>query len=263
MHIEHILQQGSGERNEDYLIMDRGIYGVFDGATSLDGTCFEGGASGGALASSIAGETFLRNHHALVRLGADANESIRERMERCRVDVSRRCGLWSTSAAVVRLTDEGIEWFRTGDAQIVFVGRDGGFTVAGGRDDHDYPTLCMIRDRGRHHPAVHGLIETVRQGMNREYGVLNGEREAEDFFLSGLQPARDVGSVLLFTDGLDIPCETPRRRKDFSDLVDLACTLGLHGLRDHVRGLEAADPDIERYPRFKRHDDMAAIAIHF
>ena len=27
--------------------------------------------------------------------------------------------------------------------------------------------------------------------------------------------------------------------------------------------LAAADPDIERYPRFKRHDDMAAIAIHF
>ena len=103
----------------------------------------------------------------------------------------------------------------------------------------------------------------VRLGMNRDYGVLNGEREAEDFFLTGLEPADDVRAVLLFTDGLDIPCEAPQKRKDFSELVDRHRELGLPGLRDHVRSLEAADPDIERYPRFKRHDDMAAIAIHF
>jgi hypothetical protein len=69
--------------------------------------------------------------------------------------------------------------------------------------------------------------------------------------------------VLLFTYGLDVPCETPQRRKDFSSLVEMHRELGLAGLCDHVRSLEAADPHIERYPRFKRHDDIAAIAIHF
>lgn len=263
MNIEHLLQQGSGERNEDCLVMHQNIFGVFDGATSLDGACYEGGLSGGALASSIAGQTFLRNHHPLPRLAAEANDSIRDRMGRCGIDMSRRCGLWSTSAAVVRLTGKGIEWFRTGDAQVVFVDGDGGFRVAAGRDDHDYPTLKMIAERGRRHPDVQGLIAAVRQGMNRDYGVLNGEREAEDFFLAGLEPAGNVRSVLLFTDGLDVPCETPRRRKDFSCLVAKWREHGLTGLRDHVRSLEAADPDIERYPRFKRHDDIAAIAIHF
>ena len=262
MHIEHVLHQGSGERNEDCLIIDRTIFGVFDGATSLDGACYAGGLSGGAMASAIAGQAFLRNEGPLEGLAARANDSIRERMERCGVDVSRRCGLWSTSAAVVRLTDGGIEWFRTGDAQVVFVGADGGFRVAAGREDHDYPTLSMIRERGRRHPDVQGLIETVRLGMNRDYGVLNGEREAEEFFLAGLEPAGNVSAVLLFTDGLDIPSETPQRRKDFSDLVEKHRELGLPGLCDHVRRLEAADPDIERYPRFKRHDDIAAIAIH-
>lgn len=263
MRIEHVLHQGSGERNEDCLIIDRNIFGVFDGATSLNGACFDGGLSGGAMASAIAGQTFLRNDGPLDGLAAQANDSIRERMGRCGVDLARRCGLWSASAAVVRLADGGIEWFRTGDAQIVFVDADGGFRVAAGRDDHDYPTLSMIRERGRHHADVQRLIETVRLGMNRDYGVLNGEREAEDFFLTGLEPVGNVRAVLLFTDGLDIPSETPRRRKDFSVLVDTHRKLGLSGLRDHVRGLEAADPDIERYPRFKRHDDMAAIAIHF
>ena len=55
----------------------------------------------------------------------------------------------------------------------------------------------------------------------------------------------------------------PRKYKDFSCLVDMACELGLEGLRDHVRSQEAADPDMKRYPRFKKHDDIAAIAIHF
>lgn len=263
MRIEHVLHQGSGERNEDGLIMDRNIFGVFDGATSLDGACFDGGLSGGAMASAIAGRAFLCNDGPLGGLGAQANDSIRERMGRCGVDLSRRCGLWSASAAVVRLTEGGIEWFRTGDAQIVFVDAEGCFRVAAARDDHDYPTLSMIRERGRRHPDVQRLIGTVRLGMNRDYGVLNGEREAEDFFLTGLEPVGNVRSVLLYTDGLDIPCEAPQKRKDFSELVGRHRELGLPGLRDHVRSLEAADPYIERYPRFKRHDDMAAIAIHF
>lgn len=260
--VEHLLEQGSGTRNEDYLIMDGSIFGVFDGATSLGDACFENGASGGALASSIAGQTFLRNHHPLFRLGVEANDAIRAGMKSCQVDLSCRIGLWSTSAAVVRIRDGAIEWFQTGDSQVVFVERDGGFKVAAGIEDHDYPTLCKIRERGRFHPEVLSCIETVREGMNRDYGVLNGEREAMEFFRTGAVPAEKVKSVLLFTDGLNVPCASPGKYRDYSSLVDMACDLGLHGLRDHVRSREAADPDIERYPRFKTHDDIAAVAIH-
>lgn len=263
MHIEHILEQGSGPRNEDRLIMDGSIFGVFDGATSLDGTCFGDGESGGSMASSIAGRTFLRNHQPLLRLGVEANDAIRAGMESRRVDVSSRRGLWSTSAAVVRLRDGVVEWFQTGDCQVVFMDGDGGFRVPAAREDHDYPTLCTIRERGRFHPEVQALIETVREGMNRDYGVLNGEREAVGFFRAGAEPVGGVKSVLLFTDGLDVPCASPARRKDYSCLVGMAREFGLQGLRDHVRGREAADPDIELYPRFKKHDDIAAIAIHF
>ncbi|GAB6112333.1 protein phosphatase 2C domain-containing protein [Desulfomicrobium salsuginis] len=263
MHIEHILEQGSGPRNEDCLIMDGSIFGVFDGATSLDGACFGDGESGGFMASTIAGRTFLRNHQPLLRLGVEANDAIRGGMESRRVDVSRRRSLWSTSAAVVRLRDGVVEWFQTGDCQVVFMDGDGGFRLPAAREDHDYPTLCTIRERGRFHPEVQALIETVREGMNRDYGVLNGEREAVGFFRAGAEPVGGVKSVLLFTDGLDVPCTSPARRKDYSCLVGMARELGLQGLRDHVRGREAADPDIELYPRFKKHDDIAAIAIHF
>ena len=125
------------------------VFGVFDGATSLDGACFGDGESGGALASSIAGRTFLRNHHPLLRLGVEANDAIRAGMESCRVDVLRRRGLWSASAAVVRLRDGAVEWFQTGDCQVVFIDGDGGFRMPAAREDHDYPTLRVIRERGR------------------------------------------------------------------------------------------------------------------
>jgi serine/threonine protein phosphatase PrpC len=261
--VEHILEQGSGARNEDYLIMDHNIFGVFDGATSLTDACFEGGQSGGCMASSIAGQVFLRNHHPLIRLGTEANDSIRTHMEQHQVDLSQRCGLWSTSAAVVRLKNGKIEWFQTGDSQVVFIDRNGGFKIAARREDHDFPTLSKIKEKGRHHPEVRKLVETVRLDMNRRYGVLNGEKGAENFFRTGVEPCRDIKTVLLFTDGLDVPCQTPAKYKDFSCLVNMACELGLDGLRDHVRCQEAADPDMALYPRFKKHDDIAAIAIHF
>jgi serine/threonine protein phosphatase PrpC len=261
--IEQILEQGSGAQNEDYLISDNDVFGVFDGATSLDGALFDGGRSGGALASSIAGQTFLDCRQPLPGLGSLANDSIRTQMELCGVDFSRRCGLWSTSAAVVRLRDGAIEWFQTGDSQVVFIGRDGGYKVAARREDHDFQTLSMIREKGRHHPEVRKLVETVRQDMNRSYGVLNGEREAEGFFRTGVEEVCNIKTVLLFTDGLDVPCPVPQKYKDFSCLIRMSRELGLEGLRDHVRGQEASDPDMKAFPRFKTHDDIAAIAIHF
>ena len=261
--IEHILEQGSGARNEDCLIMDGAVFGVFDGATSLGGAPLPDGASGGALASAIAGRTFLRNGHPLHSLGIQANEAIRTGMESRGVDITQRLGLWSSSAAVVRLREGVMEWFVTGDCQVVFVDRDGRYRVAAEREDHDYPTLCMIRERGRFHPEVTAMIEAVREGMNRDYGVLNGERAAADFFRTGMEPLDNVKSVLVFTDGLSIPCTSPGRYRDYSCLMDMAGSCSLRGLRNHVRVREASDPDIERYPRFKKHDDIAAIALHF
>lgn len=263
MKLEQILEQGSGPRNEDCLIAGSDVFGVFDGATSLDGTLFDGSKSGGAMASAIAGEAFLSGCQSLSSSGVRANDSIRARMELCGVDLSRRCGLWSTSAAVVRLKGDVVEWFQTGDARIVFIGRDGGYTVPARREDHDFPTLSLIREKGRHHPEVQKLLETIRRDMNRSYGVLNGEREAIGFFRTGAQEVRTIKTALLFTDGLDIPCPIPQRHKDFSCLVRMSRELGLEGLRDHVREREASDPDMREFPRFKTHDDIAAIAIHF
>ena len=263
MHVEQVFEQGSGAFNEDCLIAERDLFGVFDGATSLDQAVYDGGKSGGAMASTLAGEAFRMNRDLLINSGLRANDSIRKQMDLYGVDVSKRCSLWSSSAAVVRVTTTRVEWFQTGDSQIIFIGRDGGYKVAARRQDHDYLTLSMIREKGRSHPDVGQLTRSIREDMNRSYGVLNGEPEAQKFFCTGTEEITHIKTILLFTDGLDIPCSVPQQYKDFSCLVRLSCSRGLSGLRDYVRSQEALDPDMKIFPRFKKHDDIAAIALHF
>ena len=84
MNMEYIFEQGSGIHNEDYLITHEQTFGVFDGATSLSSASLDSGKSGGAMASTIAGQTFLGASQTLVRLGIMANKigraSCRERV---------------------------------------------------------------------------------------------------------------------------------------------------------------------------------------
>jgi hypothetical protein len=97
--------------------------------------------------------------------------------------------------------------------------------------------------------------------MNRSYGVLNGEKEAEQFLRSGIEPLENVKQILLFTDGLHIPDKIPQKKKNFDCLVEYYLSCGLTGLKDYVRELEKMDPECKIYPRFKCHDDIAAISI--
>jgi hypothetical protein len=97
--------------------------------------------------------------------------------------------------------------------------------------------------------------------MNITYGVLNGEKTAEAFLSQGEEPLDRVAHVLIFTDGLSIPRPEPGPRKDFTGLVKTYLKLGLEGLKQMIRTQEEKDPHCLICPRFKCHDDIAAIAV--
>ena len=99
--------------------------------------------------------------------------------------------------------------------------------------------------------------------MNICYGVLNGEPDAVHFLRYGRESLDDVQAVLLFTDGLFLPKEDPHQLDDWSQFVDLYQSGGLSAIHREVRALEQLDPGCRLYPRFKTHDDIAAIAITF
>ncbi len=289
MKIHHILERGTARINEDCLVIEDNIFGVFDGATSLDRQTFEQGKTGGMIASQTARSVFRKNHYPLGQLARKANQEIMNQMIRHGVDISRKESLWSTSAAVVRVKERVLEWVRTGDAVILLVYEDGSHRVLADREDHDHETLTLWKDmvedrigtdpagpgrtgsgtgdRDRALPPIHqalaGQIQKVRSGMNITYGVLNGEKEAEPFLYQGTESLDRVRDVLLFTDGLSLPRETPEKKRDFTSLVKDYLLLGLEGLKTKIREKEKKDPFCLAFPRFKCHDDIAAIAITF
>lgn len=262
--VEHILEQGSAQYNEDCLVIEKNLFGVFDGASSLDNALFDNGRTGGMIAAGTARDEFSKNHFPLEKLGVKANQAILSKMLAHKLDISCRHRLWSTSAAVVRVKNKTLEWLQTGDAQIILVYRDTTFKVLADRKDHDYATLTQLKQDNfcRLSPSFKNQLKRVRAGMNKHYGVFNGDDNAMEFTLGGFEDLSSVATILLFTDGLCLPQADPAPQKTYKELVRIFLEKGLEGLKDHVRQIESQDPDIRVFPRFKRHDDIAAIALH-
>lgn len=274
--VEHILEKGSGRLNEDSLVMGENIFGVFDGATSLittpepdksrsDKAQSPAKETGGYLAATTAKNVFSKNHYPLDNLGRTANTAILEKMKAHGVNLNRPEQIWSTSAAVVRIKNNELEWFQTGDSYILLIHEDGSHKVLVDQDDHDFETLTLLKtqeNKTLSNPILNRQILKVRSNMNKTYGVLNGDPRAKEFFVSGITSLKGVSSVLLFTDGLNIPSPAPERQKDFTDLARTFQNLGLNRLHGQIRKMESKDPDRKQFPRFKCHDDIAAIAIH-
>jgi len=264
--VDTLLEQGSGSINEDILLQAGNLYGVFDGATSLEKSRDALGKTGGLLAAETAAKIFSRNGGTLYRLAERANSGIRELMEAKGVDLSRRQHLWSTSGVVVRIDSEGIEWIQIGDSQALLLYADGSYRLLADPIDHDQETLLLWKELG---PNVTGTIQEsladqilkVRKGMNIHYGVLNGEPQARDFFRHGRVPLTGVTDIILYTDGFFLPRSNPDLPEDLETFVRLYRQGGLKLIHRQVRELQKEDPRCLTYPRFKTHDDIAAIAL--
>ncbi|WP_300668758.1 protein phosphatase 2C domain-containing protein [Desulfoluna sp.] len=265
---QSIHEQGTGVMNEDALLISGNLFGVFDGATSLDKTTFAHGETGGYLAATIAEEMFHSNDASLFELADKANTAILREMVSKGVDVKKKEHLWSTSAAVGRVEDGMFDWVQSGDSLILVIYEDHTHELLVQDFDHDLETLKLWKETaatrsGSILDELNVQIRKVRAGMNITYGVINGEETALDFLNHGSLNLTGVAHILMFTDGLFIPREDPEAESNFKELVSLYLAGGLEGVRDHVRSLEKTDPGCRKYPRFKSHDDIAAIALSF
>ncbi|MFH1139690.1 MAG: protein phosphatase 2C domain-containing protein [Pseudomonadota bacterium] len=266
MHVDLIFEQGSGQINEDFHCRNENLFGVFDGATSLTSARYTNNLTGGFLAAALAGQTFRANNDSLINLAKKANRAIRRAMVENGVDLRDKGGLWCTSAAVVRLLKDSLEWVQIGDCLLMVIYDDGRHELLMDNFDHDLETLKLWKARSRNtndgiFTALAEKIMETRANQNVTYGVLNGEEEALPFLKFGRESLRRVRHVLLFTDGLFVPKSELEERGDFSLLATLFLEGGLARIRDAIRAMERSDVDCRRYPRFKTHDDIAAFAI--
>lgn len=264
--VQSVHKQGSGTVNEDVLLISDTVYGVFDGATSLGVDRTMNGNTGGYLAARISAESFQHDTRDLLTAATKANSRIGKAWSEAGQDSGGKTTLWSTSLAVIKVRDDVVEYCQSGDSVILFLMRDGGFHCVGGDADIDSETLHMWKNMEWNegitiYEALADQISKVRQGMNRQYGVLNGEPEAMAFLKSGELESEHIEQILLFTDGLTLPREEPCEEYDWQRFVDLYKDAGLYGLHDHIRKLQESDPHCRLYPRFKQYDDVAALAL--
>ncbi|MFZ5954817.1 MAG: protein phosphatase 2C domain-containing protein [Nanoarchaeota archaeon] len=265
--INYIHDKGSCNINEDSYLIGDNIFGVFDGATSLAEYVDDNSRTGGLLASTIAKKTFEKNDQSLKDLAIRANERIKEKMISNGIDINKKINMWSTSAAVVKLTKDSIDWLQIGDSLILVIFQDNSYQLLVQDYDHDQETLAMWRSLTQKRvknirDKLKPQFVKVRNGMNINYGILNGENKMLNFLNRGSFKLKDVKHIVLFTDGLFIPKEN-LKHNNFNKFVNIFLKGGIEEVKDYVRNLENQDPDCHRYPRFKQHDDIAAISLTF
>jgi serine/threonine protein phosphatase PrpC len=263
--IECAFQAGGENPSEDRLVCRGDLFGVFDGSSSLVPDLYEG-RTGAWWASNLACSEFAKNNAPLSRLGERANERLRTAMMAKGVACEDQLACWSTSAAVLKIDGEMLEWLQIGDCQILAIERSGGYRLLTDYLNHDRATLKQLRrfheqEVDDPHTALKPYVEQVRKRMNRDYGAMNGDSRALSFFNSGRCRLEGVAHLVLLTDGLLPPSETPEGGHDFGRLVDLYLRGGLEFVKKQVRFIERTDPECRLYPRFKKHDDIAAIAL--
>ena len=261
-----MLEQGSGVFNEDALLLQENLFGVFDGASSLKGELYRG-KSGAWWAAHLARAAFAGNDDELAGLAERDNQAIAKGMVVSGVDLAERLQLWSTSAAAVRVQGETLDYVQIGDALILCIFEDGRFSLPAPFYSHDRAIFEQWELLVRHgfkniRELLAPQIERVRLRMNRQFGVLNGENEMHGFLQTGKLSTSGLQHLLIFTDGLHLPADSVGG-VDFAGMVECYLKRGLSGLHRAVRGIERTDPECRRFPRFKMHDDIAAVALSF
>lgn len=269
--VSTLLEQGSGEINEDVVLAGtNATYGVFDGATSLVNKRFGSNLTGGRIAAQTCAATFAEKSHSLVSLAGLANSRIHELSRLSGINLGAKEELWSSSAAVVRLDGEDIEWCQLGDCQILAIYHDGGARLLTDDPSQDVQTLVAWQRKAAQQKNSGNIMEVmaeeivqVRKRVNLDYGVFNGEPEALNFLRSGRISLRDIQDLIIFSDGLMLPKQDPTTPFDVDRFVDLYRKGGLQRIRAYVRKKQGEDISCKIYPRFKTHDDISAVSLHF
>lgn len=278
--IDMVCEKDSPEKNNEDSVFadpDRGVAGVFDGASDVIGFRTPDGMTGGAVASRIAARTLESSDldRPFVEFLMEANEAINLTQLKLGLDPNIKEARFCTTgaAAKVRTNEDGrkvIDLLQIADSVAIVVYEDGGAEAPLGLYDHDEETMQLWKSMAAEgmtgseimqDDRMKAQIKSKRSESNVTYGVLNGEEDAVRFVRSITIPAEGVAKVILLSDGMFIPKEDPQTPDDWSVYAQLEEEGGVRAILEHVRAIEATDPDCVRYPRFKKNDDASGAVL--
>lgn len=267
MKIQVVSRQGSAEWNEDAFVVreSAGIYGVFDGATSLNGYRDENGETGGSIASRLMKrfwEDLTEEEASRIQMTEAllaANDGLRTAMLERGIDTRDPSSQWMTGAAIVRIGHRRIEYAQVGDCTLAAVYEDGSVRVLS-RD-----SVAFLDRLALNSPAElrSGIIARNRLLANTPdgYPCLNGDPRVADYLEYGSIHRIRVQGLLLLTDGLFDLTAHRSDQPDLSRIVSFVLDQSLDDYVDWLVRVEHDDHDCVNYPRFKLSDDKTGIWI--
>lgn len=257
-----------GNSREDRYLVQKPLFAVFDGVSSVMPYQADDGRTGGMIAAEIARDTFAEDNAALVELARRTNKRIQEAMSHAGVDTSSKLNRWGTTAAVVRIGEKTFDWLQIADSVLIVLYRDATYkllvpdvVIQGEVEVLKKWKQFADKSVSDIRPLIADDARALREQTNKTFGALNGEEEAMSFLRTGTESLENVSDILLFTDGLMLPKTDPVHADDWDHFVALYREGGLSHVQDYVRTIEKEDPLCWNYPRFKQHDDIAAISI--
>jgi len=272
MKVDYLIDKGSGSNNEDEFLIKDNLFGVFDGLTGLNRYKDAKGKTSGQIASQLVKKIFEDNSdEKLIDVLHRANKQINKEIENAKTNLSSKENRPGSSVAVVKIKNGCIDYIQIHDSPIIFIFKDGAYRMISGRQNIDLKTILLWKKiavkqkiKGWYeNKAILNILIQERKKVNVTYGCLNGEKEVFQFVLHGTLSLDNISHILLFTDGLFLPKQDPRKNEDIDRLVKLFLKHGLKYIKNYVRKLENSDPNSIKYPRFKQHDDIAAISVSF
>ncbi|WP_318305921.1 protein phosphatase 2C domain-containing protein [Amycolatopsis solani] len=237
---------GHPRPTEDHVVVLDNAVLVLDGATSSDPSQPPGGWYAERLA-----------RHLGDGLRAAPEADLAEALTRAIGEVTADNRLLprhspSSTVAAVRWLDDRVDALVLADSPVAAFGRFGVDVVS---DDR----LARLRRRG--------LLQTgadVRRRRNAHDGfwVAEAEPGAAAHAVRRSWARADVEAVLLASDGVSIGVDQ-YELFGWREVLEIARTDGPDAVLDAVRTAEKQDPDGERWPRPKRHDDQALVLVDF
>ncbi len=177
-----------------------------------------------------------------------------------------RAALPSAGVAIFRRRGEGVEYFGLGDCAASLQLTDGTFrtweeTALSALDGQALEEACALAQaRGcslrESLPGIQATLRRHRALRNTPggYWILDPTGVGISHARREMVPLSQCRSLFLCTDGL-AQCVGFGLAADVADLHRRAAEGGMAPLADRLWACQAADPDLEALPRFKRRDD--------
>ncbi|WP_410607143.1 protein phosphatase 2C domain-containing protein [Amycolatopsis sp. lyj-109] len=240
---------GHPRPTEDHVVVLDNAVLVLDGATSADPSQPPGGWYAERLAGRLADDLRAAPEADLTEVLTSAIAAV----------TARHClqpqRSPSSTVAAVRWLEDRVDALVLADSPVVGFGSFGGFSVDVVSDDR----LARLRRRG--------MLQTgadVRRRRNAHDGfwVAEADPGAAAHAVRRSWQRADVDAVLLASDGVSIGVDQ-YELFDWREALAVTRADGPDAVLDAVRTAEKQDPDGERWPRPKRHDDQALVLVDF